>query len=109
MGPEAKLEVKVRNWAKDNGWKRKKMSSPGTSGTLDDYFVKDNRHVWIEMKAPGGTPSALQWEEIYDLRAHGAEAWWCDSLEQVQLILLNAPGMPDRDPSRFKPQEKWML
>lgn len=109
MGPEAKLEVKARNWANKNGWKRKKMSSPGSSGTLDDYFVKDNRHVWIEMKAPGNTPSRLQWIEINDLRDHGAEAWWCDSIEQVKMILMNKPGYPDRCPDLFKPQEEFML
>ena len=84
---EAKLEIAVRNWSKKNGWKRKKMSSPGVRGTLDDYFVKDGRHVWIELKWKDNTPTKIQWGEIEDIRAHGGEAYWCNALEQVISIL----------------------
>lgn len=84
---EKDLEIKVRNWCKKNGWKRKKMSSPGVKGTLDDYFLKDGRHVWIELKVGNNTPTAHQWNEIEDLREHGGEAYWANSLEQVIFIL----------------------
>lgn len=105
MRPEAKLEQDVRKWCKANGWKRKKMSSPGSRGTLDDYFLKLARHVWIEMKTPGNTPTDMQWLEIEDLRDHGGEAYWCNSLSQVKGILTHAEGWYEALP----PQEKWML
>lgn len=87
MKCEADLEVAVRNWCKKNGWKRKKMSSPGTRGTLDDYFIKDGRHVWIEMKWGNNTPTKIQWKEINDIREHGGESYWCNQLDQVVAIL----------------------
>lgn len=101
---EAQLEERVRDWCKDNGWKRKKMSSPGSKGTLDDYFLKDKRHVWIELKFGKNTPSKLQWMEINDIREHGGQAFWCNTLEQVISILTEDPeftGMP--------PQHDWMM
>ena len=104
---EAELEVKVRNWCKNNGWKRKKMSSPGSKGTLDDYFLKDGRHVWIELKVRKNTPSKLQWLEIRDIRLHGGESYWCNSLEQVAAILNNEGD--DVLEELLPPQEEWML
>ena len=109
---EAKLEVKVREWCKKNGWKRKKMSSPGTRGTLDDYFIKDGRHVWIEMMWLENTPTMIQWDEIDDMREHGGEAYWCNELTQVIAVLnegspwglLNLDGY-----AGLPPQHKWMM
>lgn len=104
---EAQLEERVRDWCKDNGWKRKKMSSPGSRGTLDDYFVKDGRHVWIEMKHGKNTPSGLQWKEIKDLRLHGSEAYWCNTLEQVVHVLNHEADFLVLD--ELPPQEEWMM
>ena len=105
---EAQLEERVRDWCKDNGWKRKKMSSPGSRGTLDDYFVKDGRHVWIEMKHADNTPTKIQWTEIDDIRKHGGEAYWCNELRQVVFILSSDPynGIPEGD---LPPQHEWLL
>lgn len=88
---EAQLEERVRDTCKLNGIMRKKMSSPGSKGTLDDYFLTAGRHIWIELKMPGNTPSPLQWDEINDIRAHGGEAYWCNTLEQVCWILEHQP------------------
>lgn len=105
---EAALEVRVRDFCKDNGIKRKKMSSPGSKGTLDDYFIVAGRHVWIELKHGKNTPSALQWEEIYDIQAHGGEAYWANDLEQVITILMWQPGKWGGYET-LPPQEDWLL
>lgn len=103
---EAALEVRVRDFCKDNCIKRKKMSSPGSKGTLDDYFISQGRHVWIELKVGKNTPTALQWEEIEDIREHGGEAYWANSLEQV-IGILTLPLV------EFLPllpaQEEWLI
>ena len=112
MKTEAKLEKDVRKWCQKNGWKRKKMSSPGSRGTLDDYFLKDGRHVWIEMKAPGNTPTELQWIEIDDIRAYGGEAYWCNSLGQVIWILTRSREEVwslHEERGMLPPQEEWQL
>lgn len=102
---EAELEKRVRDWCKDNGWKRKKMSSPGSKGTLDDLFHFDGKTIWIEMKHDKNTPTDLQWAEIEDLREHGIEAYWANSLEQVIGILTKSPEWYEALP----PQEEWLL
>lgn len=102
---EAALEVRARDFCKDNGIKRKKMSSPGSKGTLDDYFIMDGRHVWIEMKHGKNTPSELQWDEIDDIREHGGEAYWCNCIEQVIAVLMKTPGWFESLP----PQDRWMM
>jgi hypothetical protein len=79
------------------------MSSPGSKGTLDDYFLKDGRHVWVELKVGKNTPSKLQWIEINDIRRNGGEAYWCNTLEQVVAILTENGQEP------LPPQEEWML
>lgn len=113
---EAALEVRVRDFCKDNGIKRKKMSSPGSKGTLDDYFIVDvdgvARHVWVELKHGDNTPTGLQWDEINDIRAHQGEAYWANSLEQVILILtLEVYSDEDREffYDALPPQEEWAL
>lgn len=112
---EAQLEERVRDWCSDNGWKRKKMSSPGSKGTLDDYFIDGGRHVWIELKHGDNTPTGLQWIEIEDIRAHGGEAYWANSLEQVVHILCtNVPEFQGNEEWEefigfLPPQEEWML
>lgn len=105
---ESKLEVKVRDWCKRNGWKRKKMSSPGVRGTLDDYFVKEGRHVWIEMKWLDNTPTKIQWDEIEDLREHGSESYWCNTLYQV-IAILEAASTQEQLDAILPPQERWLM
>ena len=105
MRPEAKLEQQVRNWCKKNGWKRHKMSSPARKGVLDDYFLKKGRSVWIELKAGDNTPTPHQWDEIEDIRAHGGEAYWANSLDQVIAILCLDHGWYEALP----PQEEYLL
>lgn len=102
---EAALEVRVRDFCKDNGIKRKKMSSPGSKGTLDDYFIIQGRHVWIELKYGKNTPSELQWIELAEIKDHGGEAYWANSLEQVIGVLTESAGWHVDLP----PQEEWLL
>lgn len=104
---EAALEVRVRDFCKDNGIKRKKMSSPGSKGTLDDYFIVQEdglpRHVWIELKHGDNTPTDLQWIEINDIREHGGEAYWANDLEQIIRVLCYG------DTHLLPPQEEYLL
>lgn len=102
---EAQLEERVRDWCKDNGIKRKKMSSPGSRATLDDLFHFDGKTLWIEMKHGKNTPTENQWDEIDDLREHGIEAYWANTLEQVVGVLTKSPGWYETLP----PQDRWAL
>jgi len=48
--------------------------------------------LFIEFKAPGKQPTALQLKWLLDLHLHGAHVAWCDDVgkgkEMIQTILL---------------------
>lgn len=80
--PESKVRDPVVTWAKRNGFLHFRMSfRPGVKqGVLDDLFVSpDGVHVWIEFKAKGKQPTALQTHRILELMNHKVMAFWCDN------------------------------
>lgn len=87
MANEKKIERTACRIAAASGWKVKKIVTPGRRGSFDRLFIKEGRHVWIEFKDPAGKPSKLQLVEYGDLIAHGAEAHFCDNLEDAREIL----------------------
>ena len=46
-----------------------------------DIGIRAGRIVFIEFKAPGEKPTALQWRMIERLRGAGCEVHVCDSVE----------------------------
>ena len=84
---EKKVETAAKRWARDHGWYVRKFTSPAHRSVPDDLFVKDSRVVFIEMKKPGETPTDNQWDEIEEIRDHGGEADWADSVDRVKDIL----------------------
>lgn len=76
MVTETTAERGFSDWAKTNGWKIIKVTSPGRKGRFDRVYLKQGLHVWIEWKHPdgSGTLSHHQREELQDLVAHGAHA-----------------------------------
>lgn len=84
---EKKIETKCKKWARDHGWHVRKWSAPGNSGVPDDIFVKGGKVVFIEFKRVGNVPTDLQCDEAEQIRAHGGEVFWTDTLRGVKLIL----------------------
>lgn len=84
---EKKIERDTVRVAEMDGWYVKKVVTPGRRGSFDRLFIKTGRHVWIEFKDPDGEPSELQLKEYQKLRAHGAEAHFCDNYADGKNIL----------------------
>lgn len=84
---EVKIENAAVQWAKLNGWWVAKFTSPGKRAVPDRLFIKDGRHVFIEFKKVGEVPTEQQEKRHRDMRKHGAEVHWADSVEQVRGIL----------------------
>lgn len=64
-----------------------KWSSPGRAGVPDRIIVLHGIIGFIELKAPGKKPTALQARELARLIARGAYATWADSREAVDHFL----------------------
>jgi hypothetical protein len=76
MGPEAKIQKKVKEYAEEKGAIAIKLSTfngMGTAGWPDYFFLaRPCRVLFIEFKAPKEKPSKLQADRIKKLRQVGA-------------------------------------
>lgn len=64
-----------------------KWTSPGYDGVPDRIVFLPGRIVFVELKAPGKKPTALQLKVHAKLRALGAEVLVIDSREGVNAFL----------------------
>tara|TARA_R110000782_G_scaffold65543_3_gene133408 strand:+ start:7653 stop:7931 length:279 start_codon:yes stop_codon:yes gene_type:complete len=61
-----------------------KFTSPSVVGVPDRICVfPSGEVVFVELKAPGKTPSPMQLRRIDELRSRGAAAAWLDSKQAV--------------------------
>lgn len=81
MTRERDIEAKVCDLAKRAGWLAYKFVSPSQRGVPDRIFIRAGRIAFVEFKAPGARPTALQWRMIERLRDAGCEVHVCDSVE----------------------------
>lgn len=102
MRKESKIEKDSVKMAEVDGWYSRKFTSPGRRGAFDRVFMKAGRIVWIEYKDPERKLKLdpLQGVEYRKLKAHGAEAFVCESTEgtcQILGIGQKARKAPERD------------
>lgn len=76
---ESSIEQKVCDWAKKQGVIALKLSGPNAKGQPDRMFIGQGKVVFIEFKAPGKKPTALQAKWLDDLTAMGFNATGFDS------------------------------
>jgi len=84
---EKKVESKSSDMARANGWFTRKYKSPSQIGVQDRIFVKDGRVVFIEYKRVGKIPTDLQCDDASNLRTHGGEVWWTNTVRGTKEIL----------------------
>ena len=91
MGPEATLQAKCRKFAKANGWWCAKFTSPGTSSVPDYIFAKSMNGVdlvlFVEFKAPGKKPTALQEHTHREMIEHGMRVFVVDNFETFRVLI----------------------
>lgn len=78
---ESAIEKKISEHAKAKGWLVLKMSGAGDRGKPDRLFLRDGQAVFMEIKAPGKTPTALQERWLTSLIDQGFTATWTDNAE----------------------------
>lgn len=82
---EKTLESKIAKYAKDKGCLCYKFSSPGKRAVPDRLIISpQGRVLFLEIKAPGKTPTKLQEKELKKLRNHFVKALWVDNFDAAK-------------------------
>jgi hypothetical protein len=85
---EATIESKIRLYALSKGCLCYKFVSPSHRGVPDRLILlPGGRAAFIEVKAPGKKPSALQKVELARLISQGIPAIYADSFETAKAFL----------------------
>lgn len=84
---ESDIEEQITEFAELRGWWQAKFVSPALRGVADRIFIRRGRHVFIEIKKPGEEPTLQQQKRAREMKSHGADVYWVDSLERAREIL----------------------
>jgi len=85
---ERNIEKYLRDRVRDVGGLAMKWVSPGNNGVPDRIvFLPGGRIVFVELKAPGKKPTALQLHQHERLRTLGQLVIVIDSKEKVDSLL----------------------
>jgi hypothetical protein len=79
---ESNIERAVCAYAKNKGCLSLKLSGQNQRGQPDRMFLYQGRVLFVEFKAPGKRPTALQERWIDDLRRQGMFATSCDDIKK---------------------------
>ena len=90
---ESTIERAVCAYAKTKGCLTLKLSGQNQKGQPDRMFLRDGRIMFIEFKAPGKRPTALQARWLDRLADQDFSAYSCDDIDKgKQLIdILTTP------------------
>ena len=90
MGPEAKIEKAACDYARRLGCYTRKFKSTSQRGVPDRLFISTTGRVFfIEFKAAGKTPTALQLREMALISDNLGSAHWTDSIEAAKGLIDN--------------------
>ena len=78
---ESTIERAVCAYAKTKGCLTLKLSGQNQKGQPDRMFLRDGRIMFIEFKAPGKRPTALQARWLERLTEHTFAATFCDDID----------------------------
>ena len=84
---EATIERAVCAYAKSRGCLVMKLAGPNQKGQPDRMFIYQGKVLFIEFKAPGKKPTALQERFLRDLQLANVTAEWVDSVEEGKLMI----------------------
>lgn len=85
---EAEIEKKLVAEVKKRGGLAPKLVSPGYDGMPDRLvLLPDGKMAFVELKAPGRKPRALQFRRIRELVSLGYGVFIVDSVEMIGEVL----------------------
>lgn len=71
MTPEGRIVAFIRRTIRSDGGQVRKCEWAGHAGAPDLFVMYGGRHWWIECKAPGESPRAIQRHEFSVMQAAG--------------------------------------
>lgn len=90
---ERVIESRLRQEAKKRGGMALKFVSPGMNGVPDRIvLLPDGKMAFVELKAPGKVPRALQEKRMGQLRKLGFWVYVLDGTERIGGILDEIQG-----------------
>lgn len=90
---ESMIESRLRQEAKNRGGMALKFISPGMNGVPDRIvLMPGGKMAFVELKAPGKAPRALQEKRIRQLRKLGFLVYVLDDTERIGGILDEIQG-----------------
>lgn len=90
---ESVIESRLRQEAKKRGGMALKFVSPGMNGVPDRIvLMPGGKMAFVELKAPGKAPGALQEKRIRQLRKLGFLVYVLDGTERIGGILNEIQG-----------------
>ena len=78
---ESAIEKRICDHARSKGWLVLKLSGANDRGKPDRLFLRNGQAVFMEIKAPGKSPTALQERWLNSLIDQGFTAVWTDNAE----------------------------
>ena len=84
---ESTIEREVCAYAKTKGCLTLKLSGQNQKGQPDRMFLRNGRVMFIEFKAPGKRPTALQARWLDRLTEHEFHATSCDDIEAGKRLI----------------------
>lgn len=88
MGQESLIEKLVVTYAQSKGCYVRKFSSPSHVGVPDRIFLTPAGVVFfIEIKAPGKEPTALQARELQEINKRNGNAHWTHSVDKGKRLV----------------------
>lgn len=84
---EATIERAVCAFAKQYGCLVLKLAGPNQKGQPDRMFLRDGKVLFVEFKAPGKKPTALQMKWMSDLFCNNFPAFVCDDINEGKQLI----------------------
>lgn len=85
---EAQLEKKLVAFCREHGLLTYKFASPSHRGVPDRIIMGGGKVMFVELKRPGNTPTALQERERRRITDHGVCAFWTDDWHRLSCFLV---------------------
>lgn len=90
---ESKIEKRLKKEIELIGGKALKFVSPGVAGVPDRIvLLPHGKIIFVELKAPGEKPRAIQEYRAKELRNLGFEVKYIDSIEGVLKLISEVRG-----------------
>jgi hypothetical protein len=84
---ESTIEKAVCAYAKLKGCLIVKLAGQNQRGQPDRLFIRSGRCLFVEFKAPGKHPTALQLKWLSDLQSQGMSVAYCDDIDRGKQLI----------------------